>query len=287
MKLKITRDIAVILFSAFLSAAALHIFVYTASFSPSGIDGIATMLQSKTGFNAGFTTVILNTPLLIAAWFSLNKKYVYYCMLYTAVASSLIVLFKYVDFYQYRANTDKLIPAVFSGLILGARTGFMIKIGSSTGGIDIIAGLIQKKQPYRNVENFISFLSYIIIVAAFFVYRNLESVMLTVAQIFVAERVIGGILRSSRSAVEFKIITKEPEVLKSDILSVIKHGATFIETTGMFTGESSTMIICVVNTYQIGDFIKVVKNHPGTFAVFSDINGVVGNFRWEKGEEPK
>ena len=69
------KDIFLTVIAAILSAIALHVFVYKNSFAPSGIDGIATMIQELTNINAGIISVVLNAPLLIVAWFFLHKKY--------------------------------------------------------------------------------------------------------------------------------------------------------------------------------------------------------------------
>ena len=78
------------LLSAALSAFGLYVFVYPASFAPSGIDGIATMLQEKTSISAGLYSLIINIPLLIAAWFVLKKRYVIYTVIFTIVSSVLL-----------------------------------------------------------------------------------------------------------------------------------------------------------------------------------------------------
>ena len=68
------KDIFLTVIAAILSAIALHVFVYKNSFAPSGIDGIATMIQELTNINAGIISVVLNAPLLIVAWFFFTKS---------------------------------------------------------------------------------------------------------------------------------------------------------------------------------------------------------------------
>ena len=74
-----------------VSAFGLYIFVFGNSFAPSGIDGIATMLQEMTKINAGLFTLILNLPLLIAAWFILKRRYVISFVCYIKSAYSTII----------------------------------------------------------------------------------------------------------------------------------------------------------------------------------------------------
>ena len=280
--------IVITLIASALSAFGLHIFVYPASFAPAGVDGIATMLQSATGLNAGYYSLIINIPLLVVAYFLLKKRYVVYTVIFTVLSSVMLIVLKEINFYQYVSDNSGLIASVFSGVMLGVRTGIMLKIGASTGGVDIVAGIVQHKRAYGNIEKVITFICYAIIGVSFFVYNNdLNSVLLSVIQMFVFERASAAIMKDTRSAVEFKIITRDPEGLKNDIIYGLKHGATLIKSTGMFTEEGNSIIISVVNIRQIPEFLRLIKRYPDTFVYYTDVSGVKGNFRWKKDDVAK
>ena len=78
------KNLVLIFFAALISSLGMHVFVYPASFAPSGVDGIATLLQKLTDINAGIFNFAINLPLLVAAWFILKKRYVIYCRIYYA-----------------------------------------------------------------------------------------------------------------------------------------------------------------------------------------------------------
>lgn len=282
-------EIFLVLCLSAVSAFCLHIFVYPSNFAPSGVEGIATMIQHKTGFNAGITSLIFNIPLLIVAWFVLKKKYVIYTLIFNLTSSALIILLSEVDFYQYTDNAaDGLVAALFSGIILGVRTGLMLRLGASTGGVDIPAGMIQKNMPHLNTERIISIICYITIVFSFFVYdRNVTSVLLSFVQMFIFDKFAGFMLKDRRNAVEVKIITKEPEKIKNDIMCNLKHGATVLEGRGMYTDGVSSVIISVINIRQIPEFHDIMKNHPEAFAYYGELMGVKGNFRWKRDDAVK
>lgn len=275
-------DFLVIIAASMLSAIGLHMFVNPAGFAPSGVDGIATMLQSTLGINMGYTSLLFNVPLLIGAWFLLNKKYVVYTLLYTLMSSLMLILAETVELYQYVTNTNTWIAVVTSGFLLGLRTGLLIKHGGSSGGIDIIACIIQKKRPYFNVETLISIISYTIIGVSFFVYGNLESILMAISQTVVFNITMNAVLKPTRNAVEVKIITNDAEALKSDILHELKHGATVLRCQGMYTGGERDMIVTVINIRQLNELMQISKKYPNTFIYYGTVNGVWGNFRWNK-----
>jgi uncharacterized membrane-anchored protein YitT (DUF2179 family) len=183
---------------------------------------------------------------------------------------------------------EGLIAAIFSGALFGLRTGLMLRISASSGGIDIIASMINKKMPYRNIENIITAICYGIIGISYFVYDNsVMSLLLAVVQMFVFERASGRLLKENRNAVEVKIITKHPEAIKNDIIYVLKHGATVVESRGMYTEEERSMVFSVINIRQIPELFEILRKYPDTFAYYGDVSGVRGNFRWKNTDEAK
>ena len=56
----------------FLYALVFLLFIIKNKFAPSGINGIATMIEYKTGFNIGYFSLIVNVPLSIFAYFCVN-----------------------------------------------------------------------------------------------------------------------------------------------------------------------------------------------------------------------
>ncbi len=289
-RIQILREIESIvltLLAAVMSALNLHILIIPAGFAPGGVDGISTMLQNVTGINAGWFIIGINLPLLIVAWFMLKRRYVIYTITYTALSSLFLVILEQIDFYQLILPDEKLLVALFSGVLLGVRTGIMLKVGGSTGGTDIVAGCITKSKPHINVEIPISILSCIIIIASGFVYGDVLSVMLSLVQMIIFSTACELILHDTRNAVEVKIITKNPDKLSSKIIYELKHGATVTESAGLYTGEKSSIITTVINVRQVADLMNIIKGDEDAFVYYTEAKGVKGNFRWRKDDEVK
>lgn len=276
------------LVAALMSAFGMHYFVGSAEFAPAGLDGIATMIAHLLGdLNPAYFILALNLPLLAVAWFVLKKRYVIYTVLFTLLSSGAMLILEAAGAPVFDSG-EGLMAAIFSGVLFGLRTGFMIRISASSGGIDIIASMINKKMPYRNIENIITAICYGIIGISYFVYGNsVMSLLLAVVQMFVFERASGFLLKENRNAVEVKIVTNDPEAIKNDIIYVLKHGATVVESRGMYTERGSYMVFSVINIRQIPELFDILKNHPDAFVYYGDVSGVRGNFRWKSTDEAK
>ncbi len=293
MKQNVKKELKCIIItflSAIISIVALHTFIVPSKFSPSGIDGVSTILYELTGINIGWFKIIINVPLLILAWIFLNKRFVIYVMLFTLLDSVGVILLESVNFYVFipaNLTTEiaigyRLIAAIFSGVMMGVCIGLMLKIGFSSGGVDIIACLFHKIKPHFHVEKIISFCSYTIVAMSYFIYGDLTSILLSVVQIFVSEWTITAILRKDRYAIEVKIVTKKPDAIKNEILYKYHHSATILESQGMYTGDKYFMVITVMNRWDVPEFMTLLKKYPETFVYFSDGVRVQGDFHYTK-----
>ncbi len=286
-RVKEIKNICIVLFTSILSAIGMHVFVYPAKFAPSGIDGIATMLYELTELNAAYFILLFNLPLLVMAYFLLKRRYVLYTLLFTVSSSLLLILFEALAVPQFTAVGEGLLSAIFSGILFGTRTGLLLKLGGSSGGIDIIACSVQRKYPHKNPENVITLICYGIVGVSFFVYRDIMAILLSVVQMFVFERVAARMQKDTRNAIEVKIVTKHPEAVKQDIIYELKHGATVLKSQGLYTGDESSMVVSVINLRQLPEFSELMKKHPDTFIYYDEVSGVKGNFRWNKDDEVK
>ncbi len=283
-------NVGFIIVAALIHSLGLWIFVYPAQFASLGVDGITTMLYQITGVNAGYYSILINGALLVAAWFVLKKRYVIYTVVFILISSLSLIICEGVNLYQYEVETNgasRLLAAAFSGIVLGLRTGIMLMIGASSGGADIVAGMVQVKKPYLKVEKIITAICYVIIGLSIFVYKELDSILYAVLHAVTYERGVAWVLKDQRNAVKFEIVTPNADDLKEDILHNLKHGATVIGCKGMFTDEQSSIVVSVVNQRQIPEFLSIIKKHPNTFVYYTDVVGISGNFRWRKDDIAK
>lgn len=282
------KCVLMMLLAVTISFVSLYVFVIPSNFSPSGVDGISTILYQITGVNIGWFKLAINIPLMVLAWIYLNKRYVLYVIVFTLIDSFGVIILEKIGFYTFipvgltagEAMGYRLIAAIFSGVALGICTGLMLKIGCSTGGIDIIACLVNLKKPNFNIERIISIICYTVILCSYFVFWDLTSILLSIIQIFIFEWTTASILRKDRYAVEVKIITKEPEAIRDEILHKYRHSATVLKATGMYSGETYSMVVTVLNSRNMNEFMTTMKMHPDTFVYFSDGVKVQGDFHF-------
>ena len=265
-----------------ISAVGLYFFVEPFDFAPSGVDGISAMLRhlTKDKVNVGIFNFAINTPLLILAWFILKKRYVIYTGIYMLASTGVVNLLHLLKVPVFSID-NVLIPAIFAGVSQGG-TALMLKIGASAGGVDIIGCMFQTKMRHVRIERIIAILSYVTIALTFFVFGSLESVLLSVVEVFVCEQVSASVLKSNRSAVRFEVITDNPKEVCDEIINNLRHGATILSGKGVYSQTEKAVIVVVINYYQVAEFLSIISRQKNTFAYYVDVMGVSGYFDWQK-----
>lgn len=138
---KVIGTYLLIILIAVLLAFNYQLFIVENGFAPAGLNGIATMIQYKTGFSIGYMSLIINVPLCVIAYFLIDKKFakrsLCFCVTYSLVFLYLQTL-GLKDFQYDAQGHDTIFPVILSGVISGLVYGVCFRTNSSTGGTDII-----------------------------------------------------------------------------------------------------------------------------------------------------
>ena len=269
---------------AVISALAYHIFVFPNQFAPSGINGICTMIQHLFGINVGYLSLLINIPLAIAVYCKVSRPLALRSMLYVIVLSVALVVLDYVDLSSFAYVTDTgtstILGPLVAGIISGACYSLLVRGGSLTGGMDFIASLIHKKDPQTSLFWVIFLLNCCVAAISYFVYGfKVEPVILCILYSFMSSMVSDRVGKSFRSAVRFEIVTKDPDRISDAIIHQLHHSATLMPGKGIYRGQETSVLICIVNKSQVAALSAILRECPDTFAIMSQVSEVMGNFK--------
>lgn len=274
----------VIAFIALLASVNYELFVFPNQFAPSGINGICTMIQYVTGVSVGYLSLFINIPLAIWCYFEVSKPMAIRSMVYVVTFSLGLLILDKVDLsafaYVTENGTSKILGPMVAGVIQGFVYSILIKASAYTGGTDFVAAIIHSKYPEKSVYGLSFIMNAMVAVASYFVYDfKVEPVLLCILYSFATTTMAERFLKNGRSAVRFEIVTNYPEEISREIISKLHHTATVFPAKGMYNGKEVDVVMCVVNNSQVNALSSVVERYPHTFAIMSQVNEVVGNFR--------
>lgn len=271
---------------AVLLAFNYYIFIITNSFAPAGLNGIATMIQYKTGFSISYMSLLINIPLSVLSYFLIQKDFAVKTLLFSLVysLSFLFLQSSKLSSIQYNAEGhDTIYPVIISGVISGVVYGICFRNNASTGGTDVISRYINKVKPATNFFVVTFILNGTVAVASVFVYSsgdmNYKPAALCIIYCFISTFVGNLLLKSTKTAYKFTLITTHRDELVEELTHKLHHGCTEIDATGTYTGEKKSVLICVINKHQLNDFQKIVAKYDNTFSYFEIVNETYGNFK--------
>lgn len=282
---RVFRYLAIALF-AVAYALIYEIFVFPNSFAPAGINGIVTMIQYLFRFKVGYLSLIINLPMLAAAWFVLDRSYALRTLTFTLIFSATLLVSERLGIaesgiiFEATDTGGRLLAAIAAGLFNGFLYSMSVRMGGSTGGTDVVGEFIHHARPEYNTVWVIFTINAVVAVASFFVYDfKYEPVILCAVYIFVNSRTSDAIFKGNRAAAKFEVITTQPEQLSHELITTLRHGCTVIRAEGMYTHSNRAMLVCVINRRQVVDFERIIRKYDNTFAYISTVNGIVGNFK--------
>jgi len=292
--MKVFKKLSAYLFvilAAILLAFTYQLFIVKNNFAPAGINGIATMIQYKTGFSIGYMSLIINVPLCLLAYFFVNRDFAKKSLLFCLVYSFVYLGLQQMEFtgFQYDAGGhDTIYPVIISGTLGGLVYGMCARHNASTGGTDIISKYISIKKPYLNFFWITLTLNAIVAVISFFVYSKPDTsgnmtydykpVCLCIIYCFISTFLGNIIIQGSKQAYKFTVITTHADEISSEVLKKLRHGATKLSAVGAYKKEAKDVLICVVNKHQIIDFQDILKKYDNTFSFVENVGNTFGNF---------
>lgn len=153
--LRFFGDCLLIAALAIVFALNYELFVAPNQFAPSGVNGIAAMLEYVTdgAFSVGYFSLIVNVPLCLLAFFLIDRGFAVKTFVFSLVYSGALLLLQQLDLtsFQYNAeNVDTIFPALIAGAVSGFVYGIVFRRNASTAGMDIVAKYVSQKNPLLN-----------------------------------------------------------------------------------------------------------------------------------------
>ena len=289
-KLNVLFQYVLIAGIAIVLAFNYQLFIVKNDFAPAGLNGIATMIQYKTGFSIGYMSLIINIPLCILAYFLVDKEFAKRSLFFCLVYSFSYLYIQKIGFeaFQYDAQGhDTIFPVILSGLLSGFVYSVCFRCSASTGGTDIVSKYINKKKPELNFFYVTFALNAVVAVTSFFVYAepgaggltyDYKPVVLCVLYCFISTFFGNYLIMGTKRACKFIVITTHADEISNEIFKTIRHGTTKLSAVGSYSKTEKSLLICIVNRHQIMDFKKILAKYDDTFAYCETVDETYGNF---------
>lgn len=273
MKEKLKFILCVILGNALL-AFAVCAFVVPNDIMLGGSNGIALFIQQFVPIRLSIIAAAVNILLFLLGLVFLGWKFAATSLMSTIVYPLILAVFESLP-VSTLFSENIVVSALFCGVLCGLGVGLVIRVGGSTGGMDIPPCILRK---YKGIPVGTSMLVFDTLVVLMQVaIQGTEGVLLSILVIIVMSLTVNRTVIFGENKIQIIIISREIQAIRQQILRDVDCGVTMLEAEGGYEGKKQPAILSVVYSSKypvIRDLaLKIDKN---AFIIASDVTNVNG-----------
>ena len=271
---KIATDIIFYILGSFIYSIAVTGFISANQISPGGFTGITTLLNYLFALPSGIILFILNIPVLILGFIKFGGYFIIKTSIATLTVSFALTV---TDLTVPEFTIDKVLASENGGLLKGLGLSLIMLRGATTGGVDIIAKLINKRFRHLTVGRIILLIDAVVITVASLVYRNIESALYSVISMYVSSTIMDKVLYGADKGKMIYVVTSHADEICRDINSIIHRGITKLSAKGGYTDKERSLLLCTVRRYEVSGVYDVINKYDkNEFIVVSDAGEIIG-----------
>ncbi len=244
-----------------LFALSVSVFSAPSGIAPGGASGLAILAHALWGWPIGLGVLTINTPLLIAAFFVLSRRFAVGSAVAIVVSSTVMdVLTPWLPAFE----GDRLMAALFGGLLQGIGVGLVLLRGVSTGGTEIAAYLLQKRWRHLSPGRLMMAVDAVVVALSAVVFWDLSAALYAAVQVLVCSLTVDQVLFGRQEGRLIMAVTTKPSAVCGAVAGKLSRGATVVDVRGGYTGDGKSMVLCAVSRAQLPTLTALVHEEDDT-----------------------
>ena len=265
---------------ALVTAASFSWFFLPYDVAPGGVTGIATVISSLTGLSVGLLSFLINVPLFLAGWRQVGWRF--------AVRSfiAMVLLSLFIDLLpQVNPAGDIMLATVFGGVLLGVGLGMVVRAGATTGGTDMAAKMLHRLAGFLSIATILFIIDATVVIIAAMAF-GIQAGLWALIALFISSKAMDVVIKGFNTAMQFLIITREPDEIVRRIHGDLDRGCTRLKAFGTYSGEEMGALLCVVARTEAARLKKVIAEaDPNAFVTVCDVHEALGEGFTGMGQE--
>ena len=258
---------------AFIMAFAVSFFLLPNELSSGGFSGIATILYFKLKVPMGITIASLNIPLFLMAGYKIGKKFFTKSIIGTI---SLSIFIDILDRFEPLTN-DKMLAAIYGGILTGIGTAVILKSHSSTGGSDLLTNIIKRFNSKIEMGRVITIIDAVIVFSNVIFLQKIEIGLYSAITIYLMGLMIDVVFEGIFFSKLIFIISDKNELIAKEIQTKISRGITGLNGKGMYKNKEKLILMCAVGRRDIAYIKKLIRKiDKDAFVVVTNSREVLG-----------
>jgi len=273
-KRRIIFEILTIIFGNFLYAAGVVFFILPSGLITGGTTGIALSINRFTGLPLSYFIFGFNVIMFILGIIFLGKKFAFTTLISTFCFPIALEILRKIS-GDFVVTNDIFLCTLFGGICIGASIAIVIRVGASTGGLDIPPMIFYKY--FRVPISASLYVADCVILALQVGFNNREKVLYGIVLVLIYSVILDKLLMLGTNKMQIKVISNRSKDIKEAIFSEIDRGVTLLHGSSGYLENELEIILSIVSTRELSKVEKLVhKIDEDAFVIISRVTEVRG-----------
>ncbi len=239
-----------------------------------GATGIGLTISHYLPVQLSLIILVVNGCLFLLGAVTLGKKFVITTIASTFLYPACLSVMQAIP--GITELTDNIMLAtLYGGALLGLGVGMIVRVGSSTGGTDILALVFNK---WFHVS--VALLMYIVdftVLGAQMLFSDTEQIMYGILALVIETAILNRVMLMGQSQIQLFVISDKHEEIRERMIKEQDVGVTMVHVETGFGKEEQKAVLCIIpnrKLYATNEMIHTIDEKA--FITISQINEVKG-----------
>ena len=285
--MKLIKELLIMIAGLLVGAAAVYYFLIPSKIVIGTVSGLAMVLNAMIpAIKVSHFVLMLNIVLVILAVLIVGKEFGMKSIMASIflgpamdLCEFIYPVSKLIEEGQTTVMGDPWFDLCCFVLMLSASQAFLFRINASTGGLDIVA-MIMNKLMHIDIGTCVTFAGIAVCLTAIFIPGNsFRMVVIGIIGTWLNGLAIDYFMSSLNRRKRVCIVSKEYDRIRKYIIEELVRGCTLYEIKGGFTEEPGVEIQALLTQHEYGRLLEYMeKNHIHAFMTAGNCSEIHGQW---------
>lgn len=270
------KDLPIITLGMFITALSVHFFLIPSKLIVGSITGLSIVINLLTAVPVSILILAINSVLLVLAYILIGKEFGIKTVYSALILSPMIAILGKVCPIQNSIMQDPWLDVLCFVLILSFSQAILFKHNASTGGLDIIAKIINK---YIHVDLALSVsIAGALICCTALLVNDVKSVIIGLIGTYLNGILLDNFMVGFNSRKRVCVISKDYERIRKFIIQDMQRGVTLYPVKGGLEFEDKFEVQSLMTRNEFSYLMEFIKKEDiSAFITAGTVSEIYGN----------
>lgn len=267
-------ETVIVIFGNCIYAFGIAMFIIPSGLITGGTTGIALFMNDTVGIPISVFVFIFNMLMFLIGFGVFGWKFAANTIVSTiSYPFALEVITRLLG--DYRMTQDLILCTVFGGICIGVSIGLVMRMGASTGGMDIPPLVLNKYFKIPVSKSIYVFDMLILLLQV--LHSTGEQILYGILLVIIYTIVLDKCLMVGTAKMQIKVVSEKIDEIRQAVLTDIDRGVTMVKSETGYMGRDTMMLLTVVSMRELARTEKLIHSvDEEAFVIINRVTEVSG-----------